>query len=454
MYAVVAQHYGASSSIKAQTLFVPINGELIEFTRDNASNRGSTGAWYRVAGDRNRNVSILGVPVSVAITTNDLIDFDLWAEGKGTPDTLYQKSARKVRDFTQPSGLTLDQLYADLTQRFSEDATGASLGGFSKPRVVHQTPAVVIQQAPMPAPASAVTTTAPQPVVSAPVPAGGSSPQLFVPSTDEVAGYQPRTNLYGALDELTVFDRSRASQQNVSIIGHAGTGKTSSVRHYAHVRQLPFVAVECDIALDETQTEGSYVPTGNGNEVAWQYSALATAIQQPSVVLLNELSRLAPKNASLFLGLLQERKLIIGQRSGEVVSVHPDCLIVADMNPQGYSGVSKQDQALLDRFHVAIEYGYDLNIDRLHCKSETFITEVVAKYRVTSADDPTMTPFSHRIVRNFQWQVENFGLAPAVRMLLQRFDSDSRDAVKLLIQSNLIGIATDLGLDASTVNLD
>lgn len=449
-YAVIAQHFGATSAIKAQTLFVVIDNELIEFTRDNASNRGASGAWYQADPVRNRNVPVLGQPVSVAITDNDLIDFKRWHNSEGMPDTLFQKSTRKVRDYTVPSPKSLADLQTELIDKHHR---GESFDLYVRGRVVASTPSVTIQTAPSPAPVAptpAVTTPTPQPVAQP----AGSAPQLFVPTQEEVTGYQPRTKLYGSLDETVVYDTARVSQQNVSIIGPAGTGKTSSVRHYAHLRQLPFVAVECDIALDETQTEGSYVPTGNGNEVAWQYSALATAIQQPSVVLLNELSRLAPKNASLFLGLLQERKLIIGQRSGEVLSVHPECLIVADMNPQGYSGVSKQDQALLDRFHIAVEYDYDLSIDRLYCKSETFITEVVDKYRVNNESDPTLTPFSHRLVKNFQFQTEQFGLEPAVRMLLNRFDTDSRDAVRLLIQSNLVNIAQELGIDHANINLD
>ena len=212
------------------------------------------------------------------------------------------------------------------------------------------------------------------------------------------------------------------------------------------------VTLECDIALDETQTEGTYIPTGVGNELVWAYSALATAIQQPSVILLNELSRLAPKNASLFLSLLAERKLIIGQRQGEVIQVHPDCLIVADMNPVGYSGVSKQDQALLDRFKFAVSYEYDLDIDRIWCKSDTFLREVVQQWRSTQQLDPSATPFSHRLTEAFSWTLTNFGFRPAVLQLLERFQPAERDVLKLNIAKSAIEIASEFGVDVDGID--
>jgi hypothetical protein len=268
-----------------------------------------------------------------------------------------------------------------------------------------------------------------------------------------VANYRIRTNLLGgSVSEVDVFDKCRANQRTVSIVGHAGTGKTSSVKHYGALRGLPVVTLECDIALDETQTEGTYIPTGNGNELVWAYSALATAIRQPSVILLNELSRLAPKNASLFLSLLAERKLIIGQRQGEVIEVHPDCLIVADMNPLGYSGVSRQDQALLDRFKFAVTYEYDLDIDRLWCKSESFLREVVHNWRSTQQLDPSATPFSHRLTEAFSWTVANFGLKPAVLQLLERFQPTERDVLKLNLAKSAYELASEFGVDVDGVD--
>ncbi len=472
MFAVIIQTTGQTASDKAQTLVAWHNGKTYAFNRDGVGNRGSAGAWR--AGQGEATARVIGEPVAVILTAGDYADLDQFEATKhevkpAVPSLLFQKSDRKVRGYSAVSPKTLSDVLADIQQSLLADPSGAGLAIFSgnrptKPvatKVLASTPAVqvVAPVAPAPAiiPATPVANTNPAP---APVAVGAGQVQwatLSTPSiTDtEVQSYRPRTNLLGgSVSEVDLFDKHRSASKTMSIVGHAGTGKTSSVRHYSALRGLPLVILECDIALDETQTEGTYIPTGNGNELAWAYSALATAIQQPSVILLNELSRLAPKNASLFLGLLAERQLTIGQRQGEVIKVHPECLIVADMNPVGYSGVSKQDQALLDRFDSGVEYTYDLAIDRIWCKSESFLTEVVAKWRESVAIDPTATPFSHRLTKSFSWMVANFGLRPAVLTLLQRFTKSEQDALKLSIQKSAIEIASEFGVDADNIHIN
>lgn len=466
MFAVITQTTGKSASDNAQTLVAYYNGKAFTFHRKQAGNRGSAGAWSVGAGDQ--QASIKGEPVAIALTQGDFEALDLFEATRGNakvevPSRIFQKADRKVRDYSTVTQKSLGDVLTDIDQILLADPSGAGLAVFSgnrpsKPqtqRVLVSAPAVQVTQ-----PAQPVAPAILPPVqVSAsnnlPASAPSQWASLVVPVPERTAGYLVRDNLYGAgISEVQVFDQSRRDQKFVSIIGHAGTGKTTSAEHYASLRGLPFVALECDIQLDETQTEGTYIPTGNGNELVWAYSALATAIRQPSVVLLNELSRLAPKNASLFLSLLAERKLTIGQRQGEVIDVHPECLIIADMNPQGYSGVSKQDQALLNRVNVPVEYEYDLKIDRLWCKSETFLTEVVDKWRKSVGQDPTATPFSHRTTNDFCWQVANFNLRFAVVSLLKRFTATEQDALKLLIQKSAIEIATEFGVDSDNIHIN
>lgn len=478
MFAVIIQTTGKSASDNAQTLVAYHAGKAFTFHRAQAGNRGSAGAWS--AGEGNRSANVKGEAVSIPLTAGDLEALDLFEATKSqpkveVPSRIFQKADRKVRDYSAVTQKTLGDILSDIDQSLHADPSGAGLAIYSgnrpaKPqtqRVLVSAPAVQVTQPVQPVapaivpPVQAVPQPAPQPVVQPAVAVSASNisapaqwASLVVPSPERTKGYLVRQNLYGAgVSEISVFDASRAEQKFVSIIGHAGTGKTTSAEHYASLRGLPFVAIECDIQLDETQTEGTYIPTGNGNELAWSYSALATAIRQPSVVLLNELSRLAPKNASLFLSLLAERRLTIGQRQGEVIEVHPDCLIIADMNPQGYSGVSKQDQALLNRVNVPLEYEYDLAIDRIWCKSESFLTEVVDKWRKNAGQDPTATPFSHRTTKDFCWQVEKFGLRFAVVSLLKRFTATEQDALKLLIQKSAIEIASEFGVSDDNIHI-
>jgi hypothetical protein len=457
MFGVIIQHTGASASEPAQTLLVPFNGATLVFQRDGVGKRGSAGAWRREHSPSLSNTKVIGAPVAVRLTESDL---DTLGTHETTPtilpNVLFQKADRKVRKFTSVTTHAVAEVVDEIAKSLSVDSTGAGLSRFDGRRVLIDTPSIKVV-GPAPAVAPVASAPAPAPVASAPATNHGQTQwaSLTVPqlSDSDVSTYRVRTNLLGgSVSEVDVFDKCRASQRNVSIVGHAGTGKTSSVRHYSALRGLPMVTLECDIALDETQTEGTYIPTGNGNELVWAYSALATAIRQPSVILLNELSRLAPKNASLFLSLLAERKLIVGQRQGEVIEVHPECLIVADMNPQGYSGVSKQDQALLDRFKFAVTYDYDLDIDRIWCKSESFLREVVQHWRTNQQADPSATPFSHRLTEAFSWAVASFGFKPAVLQLLERFQPTERDVLKLTISKSAIEIASEFGVDVDGID--
>jgi hypothetical protein len=459
MFAVITQHTGASASDLAQTLVVPFADQSLIFTRDGVGKRGSAGAWRRefsFATNVNGTELVLGAPVAVRLTELDeqaLADHlaSQYDSSPALPALLFQKSDRKVRDFRQVTSERLEDVVGQVLKSIEVDPTGASLARFNGKRVLVSAPRPeVIVTAP------AVAST-PAPVQATATNFGAGNVQwasLTTPTLDAVANYRVRTNLLGgSVSEVDIFDKCRANQRTVSIVGHAGTGKTSSVTHYSALRGLPLVVLECDIALDETQTEGTYIPTGNGNELVWAYSALATAVRQPSVILLNELSRLAPKNASLFLSLLAERRLIIGQRQGEVIDVHPECLIVADMNPVGYSGVSKQDQALLDRFKFAVQYEYDLDIDRIWCKSDTFLREVVQRWRESQQADPSATPFSHRLTEAFTWTATQFGLKPAVLQLLERFQPAEREALKLSVGASAIEIASEFGIDHDNVHI-
>ena len=490
MYAIIIQHQGAVSVRPAQTLvtYDELYQQLRYFGRQARGFRGRAGKWFEVSSHRNfeDRQLVLGQPVAVELTDGDYADL---RDTFGAPNLLFQKADRKVRDFVTPSasGLTVRQVLQAVEDSVDADTTGRSLGrlygkkpkasrGKSKPSVKVARPLVVepvapvavapVAVAPVATPPVAVVrqpepvqpTVAPvaQPeVVAQPTTFGSSvAAALLTPSlTDkDVAYYVERQNLWGSgISETSVYDTARANQRNVVLIGHAGTGKTSSARHYAAIRNLPLAIIECDIELNKTRIEGSYVPTGKAGELVWAESNLVTAIQQPSVVLLNELSRGLAKTNAYLLSLLNERQLVLSQRQNQIVKVHPECIIIADMNPVGYAGVNRQDKAMLERFNDFVTFEYDVAIDKLYCKSDTFINEVVLKWRDTNESDPSATPFSHRLVKNFQFHVDNYGLKPAVLQLLDRFEVAERGVLKNLLLSSINEIANELGVPTNNL---
>lgn len=264
---------------------------------------------------------------------------------------------------------------------------------------------------------------------------------LEVPTAEEVGGYIERT-IEGET-ETDVYTYAKHAKKAVLLTGDAGTGKTSSGRHIAHKWGVPFTQFECTPATTISDVVGGFVPTSEKGIALWRHSELVTAIQQPSVVLINELSRMSPKSASYFLRLLQEREVYIPSL-GRKVKVHPECLLIADMNV-GYRGVSLQDEALLTRFRVKMEFEYDTTIEANFIPSPSLL-EMATNLRDAYKRKEVGTPVSTRLLEDFVSQATNLNFAFAVKSFVNNFGDKDRPAVVDVLHTYAQGIATDLGV--------
>ncbi len=255
--------------------------------------------------------------------------------------------------------------------------------------------------------------------------------------------------MFEDVPESKIYDVARANQQNVLLTGDAGTGKTSSARNYAATRKLPFVVIECTQQIDTNTTQGRFVPGEDGQSVKWVYSQLATAIQQPSVVLLNELTRMSPKSSSLFLRLLQERELFI-EPFNEVIKVHPECLFIADANVgAGYNGTMRQDMALVDRFNIKLPFTYDSQLESKFIPYPALLAFATSIRTATElGQEDFTTPMSTRLLQNFVMQANNFNWQFAVQRLLSNFPTDTgeRDAIKMRLDADAPRIAREFNV--------
>jgi hypothetical protein len=275
----------------------------------------------------------------------------------------------------------------------------------------------------------------------------GDAPNPMLKEYDWPGMFQPFAHQKVTASFLSLRDRCFCFNE-------AGTGKTSSARNYAALNKLPFVTIECTQQIDQSVTQGRFVPTGVGNSTQWKYSQLASAIQRPSVVLLNELTRMSPKAASLFLRLLAERELLI-EPLNEVIKVHPECLIIADQNTGlGYTGTSKQDTALIDRFSIKLEFKYDTSIESKFIKSPALLEFASNIREASELNDEFSTPMSTRVLQNFQAQATSLNFAFAVHALLNNYPKSDgeRDAIKMRLDAEIDRIASDLGVELGTYN--
>jgi MoxR-like ATPase len=438
-----------------QTAVVPAQDRLRVFTRVGQA-RGVAGAWKEEVPTLTGE-TVVGSPRSVNITENDYRDLQFPI----TPTTLLQKLVRTTVD---NNAVTNSPAQDELSHIASTAVTNPAmlavyLRGMPSVSVGSTTtveePTVVEVEPEVVEPVVEVSYTPPTVeeegvhALTTTTPTSSHDTVLTVP---DVQPYFGRT--FDGLSEQEVYDYARKTQQNVLLTGEAGTGKTSSARNYAAVNKLPFVTIECTQQIDQSVTQGRFIPTGVGNATQWKYSQLATAIQQPAVVLLNELTRMTPKAASLFLRLLQERELLI-EPLNEVIKVHPDCVFIADQNTGfGYTGTSKQDAALVDRFNVKLEFRYDTAIEAKFIKSPGLLEFASNIREASEMNDEFSIPLSTRVLQNFQAQATSLNFAFAVHGLLANFPKSDgeRDAIKMRLDAEIDRIASDLGLELGKYN--
>lgn len=249
--------------------------------------------------------------------------------------------------------------------------------------------------------------------------------------------------------ETEMYDKSTKLKWNVMLSGDAGTGKSSSARNLAVQRNVPFVVVECNQQIDLSVTQGRFVPGPDGKTLKWVYSQLATAIQQPSVILLNEFTRMNPKSSALFMRILEERELAV-DTFNEVLKIHPECQIIADANMGGmYSGTTRADAAFLDRFLMKLQFEYDTALESKFLPYPALLNFASAIRKASDLGQQDFTvPMSTRLLKGFVSQAQEFNWKFAVERLLSSFPSDTgeRNAVKTRLEADAPAIAQEIGI--------
>jgi hypothetical protein len=266
---------------------------------------------------------------------------------------------------------------------------------------------------------------------------------LSVPDPDTIENKRYVQRIIAGLTLHQWFDHALDRGKSVVINGAAGTGKTSAAYNYAAKLGVPFTTFECNPQIDKNDIQGKYVPTGDGSQLLWRYSALATAISREGVVLLNEVTRMTPKANSLFMSLLAEKRLIIDQHHNEVIQVHPRCLIIADANPD-YRGTMMSDEAFQDRFLVKLEFEYDNEIEKQFIPSESLLEMATELRRASDVEGKFSTPISTRLLISFVDVALDLGYEPAVYNFINSFPPSEREPLSLLFNTYEENIMEDL----------
>lgn len=149
--------------------------------------------------------------------------------------------------------------------------------------------------------------------------------------------------------------RNLYKKTNTLLVGPTGTGKTQLIQKLCEQTGTPCTVIQMGTITDPTeQLVGKMDIVSTGGTV-FDYADFAIAIQNPGVVILDEINRCPRNGTNILFSCLDGTRCITasGAKSSDmrVIPVHPDCVFFATANiGYEYSGTAQIDKALQTRF--------------------------------------------------------------------------------------------------------
>lgn len=443
MYAVFVAGR-VSSDTQRQVIVAHYNGNNHVWYRTSNGGRGESNAW--LSGNYNELLPELyfdlHVPLLNDVVGTKLTDVDTTAiENNEMPTVLIQKLSKQFRSSSQSlSSRTMRDVLNDVD------------------KIIHQDPNLLIQYWSDKRRNGATTMATPaQPTATPATPATQSVIQVvrtneqysdnslsFVPSLSnpELSGYVERVFSNG-VSETQIYDYAIKNKLNVSIVGEAGTGKTTSTMAYASKRGLNYYCVSFNAGIESSQLFGKLMPTED-NKLVWQDGGFTECWRNGNAVIhLDELSFINAKQSGiLFPALAHTRTLTLLDNKGEVIPMGENLLIVGSYN-ENYRGNNKLNQAFTDRFNIKLVFDYDTSIEKNFINSSTLLT-LAEQMRADSIAGIYETPISTRLLKNFQQVAKEIGYEFAVDNFINNFTAEERGSVKLLLDAHRTNLELEL----------
>lgn len=190
---------------------------------------------------------------------------------------------------------------------------------------------------------------------------GGPIPTTYVkPSVELVGDHYVIDQSFYVKDALfKILKRNIQKNVNTMLLGPTGVGKTEVVDAICRALGKPLTIFDMGTMADPVMSlVGTHIMrVSDGKAVSsFSKSRFSELIQEPGVILLDELNR-APANANnlLFPCLDFRRELPMEYcfEDKNPIKIHPDCVFIATCNTGSqYTGTHKLDKALENRFFM------------------------------------------------------------------------------------------------------
>lgn len=293
-----------------------------------------------------------------------------------------------------------------------------------------------------------------------------------VPDLEVVKRYVSRD--FDDRTEFEVYDWSFSRALNVLNEGPTGPGKTMSVRAWAASRGKLFYSIPSNVGIEPSQIFGKYIPDeDNPGTFRWQDGGATTIVRNGGALLINEINFMPERVASALFGLLDERReIVLLDHKGEVVRAHRGggagkcwcnlqavacddkrVIVFADMNPD-YMGTRPLNAALRNRFPVQLDWTYDPVVEAQLIQSTTLRLTIAPGLRKAMEDGRYNTPVSTNMLIEFERTARTMGLALAIRLFVNHFTGDERQAVRTVFEPVRANLQSELPLSAEAAGTD
>lgn len=156
-------------------------------------------------------------------------------------------------------------------------------------------------------------------------------------------------------NEIKMFEAAFDARLPVMLKGPTGCGKTRFIEYMSYRLKRPLITVACHEDLFATDLTGRFLL--KNDETVWMDGPLTRAVRTGAICYLDEIVE-ARKDTTVVIHPLTDHRRTLGiDKKGEVVSAHPDFMLVVSYNP-GYQSILKDlKQSTRQRF-VSLEFDY------------------------------------------------------------------------------------------------
>ncbi|MEM3916990.1 MAG: AAA family ATPase, partial [Candidatus Nitrosocaldus sp.] len=158
-------------------------------------------------------------------------------------------------------------------------------------------------------------------------------------------------------NSLEILNKAYDAGIFVLIIGAKGTGKTTLVRKFAHMRNKDLYTINFSLRTRESHLIGMQT-IHNGN-VEFVEGLLIKSMKNGSILYLDELNA-AEADVLLRLdeALDDRRQIVLKEAGGQIIKARDDWFVIATINPLSHMGTKELPPQLLSRFPVRIRMEY------------------------------------------------------------------------------------------------